>query len=356
MNEVKILYAIQATGNGHLARASDVIPLLKQFGDVDVLVSGTQSELHLPQEPRFRLEGLSFVFGKDGGIDYRDTFFKTVLPQARLRVVQELFSIPIHEYSWVLHDFEPITAWRAQSAKVPTFQLSHQAAFHSPLTPRAQPGSTLTELIFRYAAPSTDHFGIHYEKYDKSILTPIIRQEVRDISPTRGDHYVVYLPSYGSEQIASILNQIPHIEWHVFSKHQRHISQHGNVLISPVHGATFIESLATGAGLLTGAGFQATSEAIFLGKKLLVIPQRGQYEQQCNAVALSRLGVPVLPDLAPRSVSQIEDWLRYSVPLSIEFPDHIEHTVAEIAARMERLIDNPPISENNQQNQRRVAA
>jgi UDP:flavonoid glycosyltransferase YjiC (YdhE family) len=32
---MKILYAIQGTGNGHIARAFDVIPHLKRHGEVD---------------------------------------------------------------------------------------------------------------------------------------------------------------------------------------------------------------------------------------------------------------------------------------------------------------------------------
>jgi hypothetical protein len=38
-------------------------------------------------------------------------------------------------------------------------------------------------------------------------------------------------------------------------------------------------------------GFQTTSEAIYCGKKLLVIPIRGQYEQECNVISLKNLGV-----------------------------------------------------------------
>ena len=39
---MKILYAVQGTGNGHFSRAQDVIPLLKKKAQVDILVSGTQ--------------------------------------------------------------------------------------------------------------------------------------------------------------------------------------------------------------------------------------------------------------------------------------------------------------------------
>ena len=34
---MRILYAVQKTGNGHLARAQEIIPLLQIYGDVDIL-------------------------------------------------------------------------------------------------------------------------------------------------------------------------------------------------------------------------------------------------------------------------------------------------------------------------------
>ncbi|RYY68461.1 MAG: glycosyl transferase, partial [Chitinophagaceae bacterium] len=37
---MKILYALQATGNGHISRASEILPILETMADVDVLLSG----------------------------------------------------------------------------------------------------------------------------------------------------------------------------------------------------------------------------------------------------------------------------------------------------------------------------
>ena len=45
---MKVLYAIQGTGNGHISRAREVIPFLKQQCDLDILISGTQSDVQLP--------------------------------------------------------------------------------------------------------------------------------------------------------------------------------------------------------------------------------------------------------------------------------------------------------------------
>jgi hypothetical protein len=47
---MKILYAIQGTGNGHLSRAKDIIPRLQKKGEVDLLVSGCQADVHYPTQ------------------------------------------------------------------------------------------------------------------------------------------------------------------------------------------------------------------------------------------------------------------------------------------------------------------
>ena len=63
---MKILYAIQGTGNGHVSRAMDIVPLLKKKVDTDVLISGIQSDIPLPFPVQYRYKGLSFIFGKNG--------------------------------------------------------------------------------------------------------------------------------------------------------------------------------------------------------------------------------------------------------------------------------------------------
>ena len=61
---MKILYAIQGTGNGHLSRARDIIPILQKNGELDILVSGIQTDVALPYPVKYKFKGLSFIFGK----------------------------------------------------------------------------------------------------------------------------------------------------------------------------------------------------------------------------------------------------------------------------------------------------
>jgi uncharacterized protein (TIGR00661 family) len=91
------------------------------------------------------------------------------------------------------------------------------------------------------------------------------------------------------------LGAVKDVKWQVFSKRQKTPYQSGNVEIFPVNNEAFNKSLASCEGLLTGGGFEGPAEALFLKKKVMMIPMKGQYEQQCNALSASKLGVPVVP-------------------------------------------------------------
>ena len=73
---MKVLFAIQGTGNGHISRAREIVPLLRKRCETDILISGYQADLDLPFEVKYRLQGLSFIFGKRGGIGVGKTYGK----------------------------------------------------------------------------------------------------------------------------------------------------------------------------------------------------------------------------------------------------------------------------------------
>ncbi len=85
--------------------------------------------------------------------------------------------------------------------------------------------------------------------------------------------------------------------------------QDGNILFVPVNKNAFNRSLINCSAILTGAGFETPAEALYLGKKLLVIPIRGQYEQFCNAAALSKMGIPVLKALDAGFGQVFRNWM-----------------------------------------------
>jgi predicted glycosyltransferase len=79
--------------------------------------------------------------------------------------------------------------------------------------------------------------------------------------------------------------------------------------------------MATAAGVLCGAGFETPAEALFMQKKLMVIPMKGQYEQQCNAAALKDIGVPVIKSLKIKHADKIRTWLQSDKRIEVNYPD-----------------------------------
>ena len=104
---MKVLYAVQATGNGHISRAQVLIPILKKFAHVDVLVSGTSADLTLEFPVKYKYKGLSFVFGKKGGVN----LFKTLRRLDFWQFYKDVIKVDLNNYDLIINDFEPVSAW-----------------------------------------------------------------------------------------------------------------------------------------------------------------------------------------------------------------------------------------------------
>jgi uncharacterized protein (TIGR00661 family) len=326
---MRILYAVQGTGNGHLSRALEVIPCLQQLGEVDILVSGTQGDLQLPFPVTYSLKGLSFIFGKAGGVD----LWKT-LRKAKLGVLGKTINqLPVEKYDLVINDFEPVSAWACHLKNLPCIALSHQAAVISPKAPGSDQTEALGRLILNHYAPATERYGFHFQAYDKHIFTPVIRRSVRELEVRNKGHYTVYLPAYDDARLIRHLSVFRDIEWEVFSKHNRKPYSVQNVRLQPVDGDKFIASMACSAGVLCGAGFETPAEALYLGKKLMVIPMKNQYEQHLNAAALSEMGVPVLKSLKAKHQQKIFDWIYDGTTIAVDYPDRTQEIVNLVASR-----------------------
>lgn len=326
---MKILYAIQGTGNGHLSRARDIIPILQKKGVVlDILVSGTQADINLPFPITYQLKGLSFIFGKKGGVDVWKTYFKA----KTMRLHKEITNLPVEHYDLIINDFEPVSAWACKLKKIPCISLSHQSAVISPNAPKPKKKDAFGKLILKKYAPTTKQYGFHFKAYEDTIFTPVIRQDIRSAYCTTGDHYTVYLPSYDDEKILGILSKIEDVTWEVFSKHNKKMVSNKNITVQPITNEAFVASMATSKGILCGAGFETPAEALFMKKKLLVIPMKGQYEQQCNAAALKAMGVPVIKSFKKKYLKNIKDWIDSDTIIEVYYPDITEQIIDKLLA------------------------
>lgn len=323
---MKILYAIQGTGNGHISRAGSILPRLRNYGDVDILLSGRQVEITADTTPKYNFHGMGFVFGKNGGIDLWATYRHANF----LRFKQEINSLPVHDYDLVISDFEPVSAWACLLHRKSCIGLSHQAAVLHPDAPQPSFRLSAGKTILRSYAPTTRQYGFHFQAYGRNIHTPVIRDAVRLLTPREGGHYTVYLPAYSDERIIECLGTLKGVRFEVFSKRAKKLQRVDNLLIRPIQDRQFLLSMAGSKGVLCGAGFETPAEALFLKKKLMVIPMKGQYEQQCNALALEEMGVPVLKSLGMDQLPWIEKWLFEEQHIPVYYPDQTSEIIDQI--------------------------
>jgi len=324
---MKVLYAVQGTGNGHIARAMEILPALRKRVQVDVLLSGMHSEIDLGCPVKFRLKGLGFKFGRKGGVDYFNTWWHGDIPQ----FLQEIRQLDLSDYDLVINDFEPVSAWAARQQHVPCVGLSNQCSLlHTRIPKPTGKKYRFSRSVLRHYAPIDAAYGLFYESVDSMIYTPVVRQGIRQMKRSDGGHYVVYLPSFKDSKIIEALLNFPEVCWKVYGKHTREAYRWGNIEVSPVNQTAFELDLASCRGVICAAGFATTSEVLFLGKKLLVIPMKRQFEQACNVLALAKYGVPSVKNLKPKSLATLARWLASSATVEVRYPENTQRIVDQI--------------------------
>jgi predicted glycosyltransferase len=89
-------------------------------------------------------------------------------------------------------------------------------------------------------------------------------------------------------------------------------------------------------GVLCGAGFETPAEVLFLGKKLMVVPMKNQFEQACNAAALSNMGVPVIKNLKEKHHKTIKAWLECGIKISVNYPNITQEIIDLVFSSIKR--------------------
>lgn len=322
---MKILYSVQATGNGHISRAMELLPYLNQYGETDIFLSGANSSLALSYPVKYRSKGLSLFYTCKGNLNY----VKTGLAISPIRLGKEVKDLPVEKYDLILNDFECITAMACAAKKIQSINFGHQASFYSANTPRPKEKSKIGEWILKNYARASFNIGLHFQQYDDSIFPPVIKNDINTAEPADKNFYAVYLPSYCEKIMEKYFHPLVPNRFCIFSQETSQIKKSKNITFFPIDKNLFNETLITCSGIITGAGFETPAEALKLKKKLMVIPINGQYEQLCNAAALEQIGVKKLDRLDDDFTGQFHNWVE-STPVEICYEHSTEEIIAEV--------------------------
>lgn len=330
---MKILYGVQGTGNGHITRARAMAVEMKKAGiEVDFVFSGRPANDYFDMQifGNYRtFRGLSFV-ARNGQLDLYATF-----RHARFfNLYRDIRHFDVRGYDLVITDFEPIVAWAAKRQGVPCIGFGHQYAFKYDI-PRYK-GDPIAQFVMANFAPVSTQLGAHWHHFGCPILPPLIH-----IGETRNrphaEQVLVYLPFENSEAVLEWLEEVPHYR---FRMHCKDIEPgvYGHIEVFPFSHQQFQQNLSECESVLCNAGFELNSEALQLGRRILVKPLHKQIEQHSNVIALESLGLARTSETLNADI--IQHWLESSRVVQISYPNVAEAVVAWLQAEEESSLDD----------------
>lgn len=316
---MKILYAIQGTGNGHLTRAYAMAAELAQRQEikVDYLISGR------PPSALFDMQafgdfswrqGLSFAT-RGGKVSFLDTVSKNPW----LQFWQDVKDLNVTAYDLVVTDFEPVAAWAAKRQGVPCIGLGRQYAFQK--HNYQLPVNSLQRAMLRQFAPCDIAVGTHWQDVP-GMVPPLLGHALSSAGNCQAGletgHFLVYLPFEPLAQIEELLAPFNNFRFSIFHPEVTRMDK-GHCQYYPPSRQGFAEVFSRVEGVISNAGFETSSEALALGKKLLVKPLSGQFEQYANAHCLAERDLAsVMFGLDRECVAM---WLRHGVASQVQWPD-----------------------------------
>jgi uncharacterized protein (TIGR00661 family) len=322
---MKILYGVQGTGNGHTTRARHLSKAFGQYDDVqvDYLFSGRPTSQYFDMQDFVQLQtrkGLTFVSEK-GGVNHLKTFAHNSL----IDFIKDVKDLNIKKYDLLINDFEPISAWSARKANIPSISISHQAAFLHKVPIKQQ--GMLDKKLIKYFAPTKYNLGTHWYHFGNQILPPfvcanLIKEAHKASHTVNSRQILVYLPF---EQLTSIKDQLTILsdwEFVCFHPHISFAARSQNISWHPPSTELFKKQLIKSAGVIANCGYELSTECISLGKPLLVKPLRKQFEQISNAYTLQQLGLCEYINCLDAEL--IDDWLQRKTAVQITYPTNCQ--------------------------------
>ena len=198
----------------------------------------------------------------------------------------------------VISDFESFAYLYAKKHDLPVLsidnmQIINRCALDVEVPPEEQASLQMAKTVVKAKLPHCDHYLITTfffpptRKARTSLHPPILRDAVLDAPRSDGDHVLVYQTSDTFHDLVPTLQRLPG-RFYVYGLKRDEVL--GNVTLKGFSEEGFVRDLASARAVLAGGGFSLMGEAVFLGKPMLSVPLKGQFEQTLNALYLQKLG------------------------------------------------------------------
>ncbi|MEP0713147.1 glycosyltransferase family protein [Algoriphagus sp.] len=315
---MRFLFIVQGEGRGHMTQAIAFAKMLKKQGHelVGVIV-GKSKRREIPEffcreipAPIYLVESPNFACDSTQKKILIGKTIRTNLAKSGIfwRSLQQINTLVQAEKPDIILNFYDLLGGFYNALfrpKADFWVIGHQYLIDHP-TFRFAPSKGLNKFLFKLntrltAIGATQKLALSFSYLpstrDITVVPPLLREEVKKLKTTPGYFYLTYLvnPGYSSEVI-SFAKANPTLQIRAYwdgkdAKKTEFLLP--NLSFHRVHDQHFLQDMAACKGLVSTAGFESICEAMYLGKPVMVIPVKGQYEQACNALETVHAGAGI---------------------------------------------------------------
>ncbi len=293
-----ICYGLQGEGRAHAVRALSMARRLSDDYEVhlfsydqgyDFLEKAGYPHLH-------RIEGMRFVVDRSGRVDVVASLWKAVKFLSTMTPALEALGTQLRDLNavGVLTDFEPTLPRAGKRLGLPVVSIDTQHKFNHCTSPTWLPvwlrlHWLMAGCVVNFWVPPVDHTIISsFQHRTLSVHTPdttvtnvFFRDSFRGHEP-KDDGFVLV---YGKQKMAGeLVRALRHLKCPV-KAYGFSTPKEAPFQACPISSEGFIYDLSRCRAVIVNAGNQAPGEARYFGKRVLMIPELGQQEQDINGWA-----------------------------------------------------------------------
>jgi uncharacterized protein (TIGR00661 family) len=334
---MKYLFVIQGDGRGHMTQALALSDMLRRNGhEVAEVLLGRSISRDIPSffkdkinAPVHTFETFSFIFDKDNrNVDMLKTgiynlnakvllnygkslrFIRERIRESGADVVISFYEILMGFYRLRFHDTIPIICIAHQFiTEHPDFThakgVKGGMLFLQLATLLANRGATKTLVLSFYPMPPVEDKSLY-------VVPPLLRREVPELTPAKGNFLLGYMLNQGYEQeIRAWHEEHPEIEIRFFWDKKdapKEWKVDETFTLYSIDDELFLKNMAACRAYITTAGFESVCEALYLDKPVMLIP--AHIEQEVNAADAHAFAGCVVGDSfdLSRLMEYAEEW------------------------------------------------
>ncbi len=320
---MRYLFLVQGEGRGHMSQALALSEMLARNGDEIVhtfigesirrevpgyFINGMNSKVQKIHSPNFILDDQNKSLKLYRSVFYNALFLKTYYKS--LQTIEKAVNKYRPDVLINFYDFLGGFYYRLFRPKIHHVVIGHAFLTGHPEFPLAK-GRPFEKRLFMTNNLLTSMGAVKRialslrplkpRTTGKTVVAPpLLRDKVLQLHTKNEPFLLAYMVNDGyAEELIEWHRRHPGTMIHCFWDRKGYNGIYDlddNLRFHPLDEAIFLDHLSRCSGYATTAGFESVAEAFYLGKPVLTVPVKGQYEQACNALDAVHSGLAIKAD------------------------------------------------------------